>query len=319
MAMRWSPDDWARVGRQLRTWREAEGLSRRELSDVAGVSEKSIQLAEEGRVPKGRWPQSLTAMERALGWPAGRIEAMLDASDKPDLYDDPVVMRDGEPVIIDAETMMPYSMSETNRAADQEEDALAPPTYPPEIEEALPMVMFFASNCVAHGAPEWLGAAFENAVAALLKSLTEPPPRQESGPSGERVTREHSGYSTEQRGYSSERPGYRQARPALYRDPLARSLSGSKGMYEAVAKMSRQSAEYQATLRKMTDHPALKKLVEQSIGSQAIQQVVRRNAEYQKLLESLSAPARHAAALDLYARLKPIVEEADETPEGPTS
>jgi transcriptional regulator with XRE-family HTH domain len=55
----------------IREHREAAGLSRRALAEIAGVSEKSIQVAEEGRVPRGRMPQSLPAIERALGWMSG--------------------------------------------------------------------------------------------------------------------------------------------------------------------------------------------------------------------------------------------------------
>lgn len=64
------PEAWARLGRELRERREALGLSRRALSEKADVSEKAIQIAEEGRVPSARWPQSITRIARALGWTA---------------------------------------------------------------------------------------------------------------------------------------------------------------------------------------------------------------------------------------------------------
>jgi transcriptional regulator with XRE-family HTH domain len=76
-----SPDDWKRLGVRIRAERESQRLSRRELSEVTGVSETTIQSAEEGRVPKGRWPQSLTAIERALGWAQGSVEAILDGNE----------------------------------------------------------------------------------------------------------------------------------------------------------------------------------------------------------------------------------------------
>ncbi|MEV6803176.1 helix-turn-helix transcriptional regulator [Streptomyces sp. NPDC051132] len=65
------PEAWLRLGRTIREHREAAGLSRRALAEIAGVSEKSIQVTEEGRVPRGRMPQSLPAIERALGWMPG--------------------------------------------------------------------------------------------------------------------------------------------------------------------------------------------------------------------------------------------------------
>lgn len=65
------PKAWAKLGKRLREDREAEGYSRKALAEKAGVSEKSIQIAEEGRVPRGRMPQSLARIERALGWLPG--------------------------------------------------------------------------------------------------------------------------------------------------------------------------------------------------------------------------------------------------------
>lgn len=270
MAMQWSPQDWARVGRQLRTWREASGFSRRELSELAGVSEKSIQLAEEGRVPKGRWPQSLTAIERALGFPPGRIEAMLDASDDPHVYDDPVVMRDGRTVMIDAKTMEPMGASSLNSApydvGQESEDKAKPFAYPPEIEEALPVVMFFASNCVAHGAPEWLGAAFDNAVTALLKSLSDGASGRPPAASTARVTRERPGYSL-------DNPGLRITKSS---DALRRSLTPSKNVYDAMTKLSRDLEAHQAALRKFVG------------SSSELQKFARESEEFGKSLARMS-------------------------------
>ncbi|MFI8297321.1 multiprotein-bridging factor 1 family protein [Streptomyces nigra] len=78
--MKWSPEDWARLGAQIRKAREAQGLSRRKLAEISGVSEKSIQLTEEGRVPT-RWPKSLKALEAMLGWANGDVEAVLDGGE----------------------------------------------------------------------------------------------------------------------------------------------------------------------------------------------------------------------------------------------
>ncbi|MGW4076012.1 helix-turn-helix domain-containing protein [Streptomyces asiaticus] len=79
--MNWIPDDWARLGARIRASREAQGFSRKKLSDMAGVSEKSIQTAEEGRVPRARWPQSLPVIEQALGWAPGSMRAILDGGE----------------------------------------------------------------------------------------------------------------------------------------------------------------------------------------------------------------------------------------------
>ncbi|MFJ5728762.1 helix-turn-helix domain-containing protein [Streptomyces paradoxus] len=71
------PEAWVKLGRTIRQHREEAGLSRRALAEKAGVSEKSIQVAEEGRVPRGRMPQSLSRIEEALGWAPGSSIAIL--------------------------------------------------------------------------------------------------------------------------------------------------------------------------------------------------------------------------------------------------
>lgn len=71
------PEAWAKLGKTIREHREEAGYSRRALAEKAGVSEKSIQVAEEGRVPRGRMPQSLSRIEEALGWIPGAYIAIL--------------------------------------------------------------------------------------------------------------------------------------------------------------------------------------------------------------------------------------------------
>lgn len=78
--MKWSPEAWARLGAVIRKSREERGLSRKKLSELSGVSEKSIQLTEEGRVPT-RWPKSLHALEDALGWAPGSVMDVLDGGE----------------------------------------------------------------------------------------------------------------------------------------------------------------------------------------------------------------------------------------------
>lgn len=77
MALTASPEAWARLGHSLREQREALGFSRRALAEKADVSEKSIQIAEEGRVPT-RWPLTIGPIARALGWePATALQIVL--------------------------------------------------------------------------------------------------------------------------------------------------------------------------------------------------------------------------------------------------
>lgn len=78
--MKWSPEDWARLGVAIRKSREGLGLSRKKLSEWSGISEKSIQLTEEGRVPT-RWPKSLQALEDALGWTPRSVANVLDGGE----------------------------------------------------------------------------------------------------------------------------------------------------------------------------------------------------------------------------------------------
>lgn len=76
--MDWTEGDWERLGAQLREARETQGLSRRALADKAGVSEKAIQTAEEGRVPSARWPKSVDTIAETLGWGPDSAWAVLE-------------------------------------------------------------------------------------------------------------------------------------------------------------------------------------------------------------------------------------------------
>nr|WP_055518349.1 helix-turn-helix transcriptional regulator [Streptomyces ossamyceticus] len=78
--MKWGPSDWARLGDVIRKSRERQGYSRKRLSEMSGVSEKSIQLIEEGRVPT-RWPKSVDALVGALDWHPGTEKRVLDGLD----------------------------------------------------------------------------------------------------------------------------------------------------------------------------------------------------------------------------------------------
>lgn len=75
------PEAWARLGVKIREQREKLGMSRRQLSEVAGVSEKAIQVAEDGRTPRARWPQSLQLIESALCWAPGSMRRILEGGE----------------------------------------------------------------------------------------------------------------------------------------------------------------------------------------------------------------------------------------------
>ncbi|MFJ5644112.1 helix-turn-helix domain-containing protein [Streptomyces sp. NPDC093223] len=66
-ALRADPAAWEYLGHEIRKAREKRGMSRRALSEAADVSVTSIQNAEDGRAPVGRWPQSLNRITDALG------------------------------------------------------------------------------------------------------------------------------------------------------------------------------------------------------------------------------------------------------------
>ncbi|MFI8301507.1 multiprotein-bridging factor 1 family protein [Streptomyces nigra] len=77
VALTASSDAWRRLGDALRSSREDAGLSRRALAEKSGVSEKAIQVAEEGRVPSQRWPKSISRIATCLGWEPGAATAMV--------------------------------------------------------------------------------------------------------------------------------------------------------------------------------------------------------------------------------------------------
>lgn len=103
--LKWSPEDWARLGERIRKSRGEQGLSRNKLAEMSGVSEKSIQLTEEGRVPT-RWPKSLDALEAALGWASGLVVAVLDGYD-PDAENAESIQPSGADGLVDFVIKMP--------------------------------------------------------------------------------------------------------------------------------------------------------------------------------------------------------------------
>ncbi|MFF9625411.1 multiprotein-bridging factor 1 family protein [Streptomyces griseosporeus] len=174
--MKWRPEDWARLGEVIRKSRDRQGYSRKRLSEMSGISEKSIQLTEEGRVPT-RWPKTVDALAAALEWKPGLVKKVLDGYDpEVELTDTSSSSSERAGYDYDALFAVPNTQGDEAVSAEarKKKATASLASLPEEIQEALPYVMFFASNCVAHGAPEWLGRSFDNAVAALLKSLTGP-------------------------------------------------------------------------------------------------------------------------------------------------
>lgn len=78
------PNAWARLGKALKQARLTRGLDQAELAELAGVSTASVQSAEGGVVPKARMPYTLYSVAKALDWPAGAVEAVLDGADPAD-------------------------------------------------------------------------------------------------------------------------------------------------------------------------------------------------------------------------------------------
>lgn len=275
MATQWSPEDWARLGTRIREAREMQGLSRRALAEMTDVSEKSIQIIEEGRVPT-RWPKSLDAIETGIRWKPGSMSRVLD---------------DGEPEPLPEHAPLPglegmdngtmpahgaawFDLSRHGGSGRAEVPGVAAPDYPPEIEQALPFIMFFGSNCVAHGAPEWLGAAYDNAVAALLQSLTAPRPE----------------YQPLVKSSRSGKYGY---------DEMARL---NKSFQAATQKLVEQSRVQQEITRRALQPSALK----------VSQQLAQQGKDLREL--TASGPAPMSALMELQKNLKELADSLSVVP-----
>ncbi|MDF2708137.1 MAG: hypothetical protein K0R62_3789 [Nonomuraea muscovyensis] len=77
------PEAWARLGQALANTRQAQKLRQEDVADKAGVSLKSVQSAEGGAVPKARMPYTVPAIARAIGWPDGAVDIVLDGGAPP--------------------------------------------------------------------------------------------------------------------------------------------------------------------------------------------------------------------------------------------
>lgn len=167
------PEAWARLGAKIREQREALGMSRRMLSEHAGVSEKSIQVAEEGRTPRARWPQSLRLIETALEWAPGSMLQILEGGEPETALDPHLFQVPGEPeqVLLTRDSDRPRRLileDETARIARSK--ALA--GLPKRIRASLDEVLGFGSKVSAYGASDSLVEEYERAVEALLVDLT---------------------------------------------------------------------------------------------------------------------------------------------------
>lgn len=146
-----TPEDWARLGARIQSERLRRGMSQKALALVASVSTGSIQAAEAGRVPSARWPQSLSAIEVALGWTDGSMRRVLGG-------DDPVRTPAPDPAA-------PGGAFRTPPQANP---------LPDHIREALPVVLRFGPRALASGASREAVRRYDDAVDGLLASLAMP-------------------------------------------------------------------------------------------------------------------------------------------------
>lgn len=181
---------WARLGKRIRAERERAGLSRKELADLAGVSVGSLQTAEGGKRPSGRWPQSLSAIERALGWAPESVIAVLKGDEPTVLAPPPkppasssrsqrdipgallgdsgvdLLFTDGSDVRV-----VQLKSADTQPSVDDLVEKIS--ELPPTVRDWLEHVMAFGVRAVEVGAPYWLGQAYDHALVSLLAALVD--------------------------------------------------------------------------------------------------------------------------------------------------
>ncbi|WP_030585637.1 helix-turn-helix domain-containing protein [Streptomyces anulatus] len=171
MATNRGPEAWTRLGAKIRESREAQGFSRKALSELSGVSEKSIQVAEEGREPRARWPQSLSLIEAGLGWAKGSMEHVLDGGE-PSLAPESVPLfelaDDGDlfnredlsdPVNLLRQRPSPYTRS------------VILAQLPRQIRASISDILRFGRRAQNHGASAKLVEEYERVVEALILDL----------------------------------------------------------------------------------------------------------------------------------------------------
>lgn len=139
------PQAWARLGKLLRDTRERRGASREEVAGQLGMSAKTIQNFESGRVPnRDRIPPNLAKLVTAMGYTADSIERVLGG-------DDPVPVAPEGPV---------------------KAEAAAEPASPSVTAAVLfPSVIAFGRLCVREGGDPKLRDELEEATERLFRSV----------------------------------------------------------------------------------------------------------------------------------------------------
>lgn len=73
--------DWKRLGSAIKARREELGMTTQQaLADKAGVTRQSVQSLEAGK-ERSRMPATVSAIEKALQWPAGAAARLLTGSE----------------------------------------------------------------------------------------------------------------------------------------------------------------------------------------------------------------------------------------------
>ncbi|MEU2992933.1 hypothetical protein ABZ772_21750 [Streptomyces griseoincarnatus] len=176
-----NPEAWARLGAVIRERRESMGMSRRQLSQVANVSEKSIQVAEEGRTPRARWPQSLHLIEAALRWEEGSMVNVLEGGEPTETVD--LFTQEHIPTPELRIPLGPAIEEETaggvsglrGRSASNYSRSTALASLPKGIREALGTVLDFGRKAASYGADLDAVERYEDATEALLLDLVGRP------------------------------------------------------------------------------------------------------------------------------------------------
>jgi transcriptional regulator with XRE-family HTH domain len=162
------PEAWVRLGVKIRERRESLGVSRRQLSERAGVSEKAIQTAEEGRVPRARWPQSLRLMESAIRWEAGSMQRILEGGEPKEIH--------GLPSLFESDSRQQApAQSETEYLRELDTRLHALTRLPAFFRNSLGDVVLFGIRAASLGADERLVLNYDQALDALLFDVTSRP------------------------------------------------------------------------------------------------------------------------------------------------
>ncbi|MEW2421287.1 helix-turn-helix transcriptional regulator [Streptomyces nigra] len=185
------PEAWARLGAKIRERRESMGMSRRQLSERAGVSEKSIQVAEDGRTPRARWPQSLRLIERALHWEPDSMLRILEG-EEPELIPGLFSMADEEAAnrghsqvhlfpgdSVEEALPLQISMRPTNHTR-----SVALAALPKGLRETVAEVLQFGVKARSYGADPDLAEEYERAAEQLLLDLLKRVPLGYQGSAG---------------------------------------------------------------------------------------------------------------------------------------